>query len=68
MLLTGQSTRETYGTIVSWSQNKDTAQDMYVGRAFHLGEGLVLLEIQDKLMSFLVRCDEASLAGQGLDR
>ena len=61
MLLTAQSTRDTHGTIVSWSQNKDAPQNMYVGRAFHLGEGLVLLEIQDKLMSFLVRCTKLLL-------
>ncbi|CAD6586423.1 MAG: hypothetical protein ASARMPREDX12_002366 [Alectoria sarmentosa] len=66
MLLTGQSTRYTYGTIVSWSQNKDAAQDMYVGRGFHLGEGLLLLEIQDKLMSFLVRCTELLLQDMDL--
>lgn len=72
MLLTGQSTRETYGTIVSWSQNQDAAQDMYVGRGFHLGEGLVLLEVQDKLMSFLVRCtrlllQDVDLSDEALD-
>ncbi len=66
MLLTGQNTRDTYGTIVSWSQNKDAAQDMYVGRAFHLGEGLLLLEIQDKLMSFLVQCTKLLLQDKDL--
>ena len=61
MLLTGQSTRDTYGITVSWRQHKDAAQDMYMGRNFHLGEGLLLLEIQDKLMSFLVRCTKLLL-------
>lgn len=67
MLLTGQRTRDTYGTVVSWSQNKDAAQDMYVGRGFHLGEGLLLLEIQDKLMSFLVRCTKLLLQDMDLN-
>ena len=66
MLLIGQSTRFIDETIVSWSQNKDAVQDMYVGRGFHLGEGLLLLEIQDKFMSFLVRCTKLLLQDMDL--
>lgn len=65
MLMNGQSTRDTYGPMVFGSQNKDAAQDVYL-RGFHLGEGLLLFRIQDKLMSFLVRCTELLLQDMGL--
>lgn len=61
MLLSGQKTRQTYGTLVSWSDDRDSMHSIYWGYGFHLGVGWVLLETQRKLYRFLVRCTELLL-------
>lgn len=65
MLLTGQKSRKTYGKVVSWSDNNQAAQDMYLGIGSHLGEGLILLEIQEKLMNFPCSLCRAVVARYG---
>lgn len=55
MYLTGQTTRTTYGRMVPWSENVQYMTDLYEGIGTHPSEGLILLQIQEKLYSFLVK-------------
>ncbi|KIK68788.1 hypothetical protein GYMLUDRAFT_36279 [Collybiopsis luxurians FD-317 M1] len=55
MYFTGQRDAQTYGTIASW--NEDYAwEDSMIDVAMQPGEGLVALEAQQKMMSFLLKC------------
>lgn len=62
MLLTGQTTRTTYGSLQDVSSKKDDVEDIvWTGFGFQLGKGLVILETQKQLYSFLLRCTEILL-------
>lgn len=61
MLLSGQTVAENYGKVVAWDDH-DRAFDWFMsGAAAPPGEGLLLLEIQQKLLKFLVKCCELVL-------
>lgn len=64
--LGSQKAHETYGSIVSWDSDLNSVQDLLLGKGFHLGEGLVVLEIQDRTLEFLVACTELMLHDQGI--
>lgn len=56
MYLTGQTTEESYGKIVYW---KDEAVEFgSVGQTlqFQPGHGLLVLEIQNRILDFLIKC------------
>lgn len=56
MLLSGQTTAENYGKLVAWDDD-DRAFDWFMsGAAPPPADGLLLLEIQQKLLEFLVKC------------
>lgn len=55
MLLDGEKV-ETYGRLVSWDDDEDAMMKTLNGLGFLPGVGLVILEIQQKLMSFLLTC------------
>jgi hypothetical protein len=58
MLLTGETSPETYGRLLSWDDD-DNAWDLYTSQiGFQPGEGLIVMEIQDRLLRFLVQCAE----------
>jgi hypothetical protein len=58
MLLTGETSPETYGRLLSWDDD-DNAWDLYTSQiGFQPGEGLLVMEIQDRLLRFLVQCAE----------
>lgn len=61
ILLSGETTRTTYGKLVSVKDNSDVAEDTYLGLAFHIQAGIVLLETQKRLYHFLSRCIEILL-------
>ena len=44
----------------------DSVQDLLTGKGFTLGDGLVVLEIQDRTLKFLVTCTELMLADKGI--
>ncbi|CAG9994566.1 unnamed protein product [Clonostachys byssicola] len=46
--------REKYGTLLAWSDHKDTFEWMRTRTQFLPGEGLLILEAQERLMEFLV--------------
>ncbi|KAK3620989.1 hypothetical protein LTR56_023070 [Elasticomyces elasticus] len=56
MYFSGRSTAERYGEIIAWDDDDAAFQDMYIKTAMQPGLGLVLLEIQARLYSFLVDC------------
>lgn len=53
MFLTGQETRLFYGKIVSWADDMRSRVDECEGTALTLGEGLLILEMQERIYSFL---------------
>lgn len=56
MYLTGQKTAERYGRIVGWDDGPGVFEDLMFGIGMQPGEGLVALEAQQKMLSFLVKC------------
>ncbi|PVH94037.1 hypothetical protein DM02DRAFT_603094 [Periconia macrospinosa] len=54
IMLTGRTTPTSYGALVSWDENDSAFMDMVSGKAMHPGQGLLVLEIQERLMRFLV--------------
>jgi hypothetical protein len=47
--------REKYGTLLPWHEHKDTFEWMRTRTQFLPGEGLLVLEAQERLMEFLVK-------------
>ena len=56
MLLHGQTTSETYGKLISWDDHEDAFEWLTSGLHFHPGMGLLVLQIQQGLLEFLVQC------------
>ncbi|KAI0012121.1 hypothetical protein F4779DRAFT_634663 [Xylariaceae sp. FL0662B] len=56
MMFRGRKTPETYGQIYSRGSKEYQLECVLSERAHTLGEGLWILEIQDRLYSFLVNC------------
>ncbi|KAL8644897.1 MAG: hypothetical protein Q9226_007539 [Calogaya cf. arnoldii] len=66
MFLTGQDTQESYGRMFSWDADSgafdiDGALDMMSGIGLQPGQGLQVMEIQQRKMHFLQRCIEIIL-------
>ena len=61
MRLSGQGSRTTYGTLVSWKDDPHSRKDIELGIGTHPSEGLMVLEIQANLYRFLLRCTELIL-------
>ncbi|TVY46706.1 hypothetical protein LOCC1_G004658 [Lachnellula occidentalis] len=60
MLLDGE-TFETYGRVVSWDEDEEAMMKTFNGLGFQPGQGLWILEIQQKVLRFLVDCCYAIL-------
>ncbi|KAK6595870.1 hypothetical protein H4I96_10189 [Botrytis cinerea] len=60
ILLEGE-TVETYGRLVSFDEDEDARMDMFTGLAHLPGWGLLILEVQQRLLHLLVKCCEALL-------
>ena len=54
MMLTGRTTPKTYGQLVSWDEDDSAFESMISGKGMHPGQGLLVLEIQARVMRFLV--------------
>ncbi|KAG6986516.1 hypothetical protein G7Y79_00079g100340 [Physcia stellaris] len=61
MLLTGQKTRATYGTLKTCKSQTEKEDHVYAGFGFKLDQGFIILQNQKKIYSFLVRCVELLL-------
>ncbi|KAJ5656482.1 hypothetical protein N7507_008432 [Penicillium longicatenatum] len=56
MILNGVTDLSEYGKLMEWSEHPDAFDWMYTQKQFHPGEGLLVLEAQQKLLQFLCRC------------
>ena len=56
MLLYGQTTPETYGKIINWDDDDRAFDWMISGAQPQPGEGLQILEIQQRVLAFLTQC------------
>ena len=56
MMLRGRTTPSTYGELLNWDDHPDAFTWFNTRRQFQPGEGLLVLEAQDGIMTFLVRC------------
>ncbi|OOF91998.1 hypothetical protein ASPCADRAFT_409080 [Aspergillus carbonarius ITEM 5010] len=50
-----------YGRLVAWDDHPDAFHWMHKQQQFHPGEGLVVLEAQGRLLTFLVQCSREIL-------
>lgn len=58
MVLNGVSGKQSteYGKLLSWDEHEDAFDWLHTRKQFLPGEGLLILEAQEKVMSFLVEC------------
>ncbi|KAI0854223.1 hypothetical protein F5Y00DRAFT_222564 [Daldinia vernicosa] len=56
MALNGAHNASEYGKLWEWDEHPDAFDWMHTQKQFHPGEGLLVLEAQEKLMRFLVTC------------
>lgn len=61
MYLTDQKTEEMYGKLAKWNDHPESVYTTFMERRFFPSAGLLVLEIQDKLLSFLVKCAQLLL-------
>ncbi|KAH6664243.1 hypothetical protein B0J14DRAFT_608129 [Halenospora varia] len=52
---------ESYGRLVSWDDDDDAMMQCFSRMAYQPGEGLMILEIQQKILRFLVDCSKSIL-------
>ena len=56
MMFTGRTSPMTYGELIPWEEEPDAFNWFTSQRGAHPGEGLLILEIQDRIYRFLVDC------------
>ncbi|KAH7230238.1 hypothetical protein BKA59DRAFT_478182 [Fusarium tricinctum] len=56
MILHGATRAEEYGKLLDWDSHPDAFDWMHTRKQFLPGEGLLILEAQARLMSFLIDC------------
>jgi plasmid maintenance system killer protein len=56
MMFTNRKTPEKYGELLSWDDNDDAFHWLMSGKGMHPGQGLLILEIQERILRFLVDC------------
>ncbi|KAI0545396.1 hypothetical protein F4679DRAFT_561204 [Xylaria curta] len=56
MTLNGMTRQEDYGKLIAWDEHEDAFDWMHTRKQFLPGEGLLILEFQERLLEFLVDC------------
>ncbi|KAK3048401.1 hypothetical protein LTR09_010232 [Extremus antarcticus] len=56
MMFTGRKTPESYGELISWDDDDRAFEWLTSQRGMHPGQGLILLEMQQRILQFLVAC------------
>lgn len=56
MHLSGQTKPETYGRISSWKEDPESSYKWVTGVGAQPGDGLVILEVQRRILRFLLEC------------
>ena len=67
MMFTGRTEPDTYGQLIPWDDHPDAFDWLHTRKGSHPGEGLLILEIQDRVLSFLVRWAQAILHDIGTE-
>ncbi|EFX05786.1 hypothetical protein CMQ_3855 [Grosmannia clavigera kw1407] len=62
-MLNGMTRDREYGRLVAWDDHEDAFDWMHTRKQFLPGEGLLIVEAQERLMAFLVRCCRQILHG-----
>ncbi|XXH01415.1 hypothetical protein Hte_007775 [Hypoxylon texense] len=68
MTLNGMARKEDYGRLVSWDEHEDAFEWTHTRKQFLPGEGLLILEFQERLLEFLVDCCKTILHDIPFDR
>jgi len=68
MLLNGITERAEYGKLLAWDEHPDAFDWMHKRKQFLPGEGLLILQAQERLLGFLVRCCQKILFDFPADR
>ncbi|POR38810.1 Uncharacterized protein TPAR_00995 [Tolypocladium paradoxum] len=58
MILHGAQDTQEYGKLMAWSEHPDAFEWMHTRKQFLPGEGLLILEAQQRTLEFLVKCCE----------
>ena len=61
MLLSGQTSPDSYGKLLAWAEHQGAFDMMANGIGLQPGIGLLVLEVQEKILRFLVQCAEITL-------
>ncbi|KAI0181369.1 hypothetical protein GGR52DRAFT_583747 [Hypoxylon sp. FL1284] len=61
MTLNGMTRQEDYGKLISWDEHEDAFNWTTTRKQFLPGEGLLVLEFQERLLHYLIYCCEAIL-------
>ncbi|KAH7124217.1 hypothetical protein EDB81DRAFT_812100 [Dactylonectria macrodidyma] len=56
MVLNGADSAEEYGKLLAWEDHEDAFEWMHTRKQYIPGEGLVILQAQERLLGFLVEC------------
>ncbi|PKY07165.1 hypothetical protein P168DRAFT_302141 [Aspergillus campestris IBT 28561] len=56
MIFTGRTTPQKYGELINWCDHEDAFDLLFTQKGMHPGMGLISLEIQERLYTFLVNC------------
>ncbi|KAI0096982.1 hypothetical protein GGR51DRAFT_542202 [Nemania sp. FL0031] len=67
MTLNGITRQEDYGRLIAWEDHEDAFDWMHSRKQFLPGEGLLILESQERLLEFLVDCCKTILHDIPLD-
>ncbi|KAK5942298.1 hypothetical protein PMZ80_004861 [Knufia obscura] len=65
MMFTGRDTTDKYGELLSWDDHPDAFDWMHQRIGTLPGEGLLVLEIQDRILQFLIKCCQEILHDLG---
>ncbi|KAI1372116.1 hypothetical protein F4677DRAFT_463575 [Hypoxylon crocopeplum] len=56
MIINGATNQEEYGKLLSWNDHPDAFDWVRTRKQYLPGEGLLVLEVQERLLTFLVEC------------
>ncbi|RYC62729.1 hypothetical protein CHU98_g3466 [Xylaria longipes] len=68
MTLNGITRQGDYGKLIAWDEHEDAFDWMHTRKQFLPGEGLLILEFQERLLEFLVDCCKTILHDIPLDQ
>ena len=56
MMFTNRKNPRAYGELISWDQDQDAFEWLISGKGIHPGQGVIILEVQQRTLSFLLDC------------